>query len=155
MLGVLTYLFYLLSKPNIPFVGMHLSQWMPLCGIRRPRFLLLTRAHEALVSFLQNLNLVECACRITLQWRIEQIALQNYSIFSDCANFLIIFAKIVPFVEVIEITKNECKWIKGKISVSIGSTKNEGNSLENPSFVKLCAGWDSNSHGLATTTPSK
>lgn len=44
----------------------------------------------------------------------------------------------MPFVEVIEVTKNECKWIKGKISVSIGSTKNEGNSLENPSFVKLC-----------------
>ena len=34
MLGVLTYLFYLLSKPNIPF-------------------LLLTRAHTALVIFLR------------------------------------------------------------------------------------------------------
>ena len=30
---------------------MRLSHRMPLCGIGRPRFLLLTRAHEALVSF--------------------------------------------------------------------------------------------------------
>ena len=30
-------------------VGMRLSQWMPLCGIGRPRFLLLTRTHEVLV----------------------------------------------------------------------------------------------------------
>ena len=98
MLGVLTYLFYLLSKPNIPSSQqacnkkLALQVWLaavaPLnSGSHRPQKIerFFGDPAEALVSFC-----IECTA-------YNRLRVQNYTIFSDCANFLIIFAKIVPF----------------------------------------------------------